>query len=105
MRNQIKDAYLTSCAGDFDALLETAVAIQEEMMYAAAPARLDYFKDGFEFENRVHLKRKQLEDHNAKGSSAAKTPSAAASGGGAAAADTAGSGSSAAPAKRARGSL
>ena len=59
VRRKVREAYAKSCTS-FDELLDTLVAIDEELLYVAAPSRLDYFKSGFEFENRVVLKRKQL---------------------------------------------
>lgn len=59
VRAQIKAAYLASCT-TFEELLTTAVAIEEELLHIGAPSRLDYFKNGFEFDSRVKLKRKQL---------------------------------------------
>lgn len=38
-----------------------ACAIEEELLHISAPSRLDYFKSGFEFENRVKLKKDQLQ--------------------------------------------
>ena len=59
VRAQIRAAYLTACT-TFEELLTTAVAIEEELLHIGAPSRLDYFKNGFEFDSRVKLKRKQL---------------------------------------------
>lgn len=42
-------------------VLPQACAIEEELLHISAPSRLDYFKSGFEFENRVKLKKDQLQ--------------------------------------------
>mmetsp|Transcript_1025 Transcript_1025/g.1789 ORF Transcript_1025/g.1789 Transcript_1025/m.1789 type:complete len:98 (+) Transcript_1025:418-711(+) len=44
----------------YDELLETCCAIEEELVFASAPSRLDYFKTGMQFDKRVAEKRKQL---------------------------------------------
>ena len=60
VRNKINNAYTGSCK-TYEELLDTVVAIEEELLYISAPSRLDYFKSGLEFESRVGLKRKQLQ--------------------------------------------
>ncbi len=59
VRAQIKAAYLSNCK-DFEDLLATVAAVEEELLHIGALSRLDYFKNGFEFDSRVKLKRKQL---------------------------------------------
>ncbi|KDO31431.1 hypothetical protein SPRG_04046 [Saprolegnia parasitica CBS 223.65] len=60
VRSKIQDAYTSTCK-TYEELLQAASAIEEELLHIAAPSRLDYFKSGFEFENRVKLKREQLQ--------------------------------------------
>ncbi|KAF0690902.1 Aste57867_17765 [Aphanomyces stellatus] len=60
VRAKIHDAYTSTCK-TYEELLQAASAIEEELLHIAAPSRLDYFKSGFEFENRVKLKREQLQ--------------------------------------------
>jgi hypothetical protein len=60
VRKKIRAAYSSSCEKMSD-LLHTSVAIEEELLHISAPSRLDYFKSGLEFQNRVKLKRTQLE--------------------------------------------
>ncbi|RHY51676.1 hypothetical protein DYB30_004341 [Aphanomyces astaci] len=60
VRSKIQDAYTSTCK-TYEELLHAASAIEEELLHIAAPSRLDYFKSGFEFENRVKLKREQLQ--------------------------------------------
>ena len=55
----MREAYTKGCT-TFEELLDTVVAIDEELLHISAPSRLDYFKSGFEFQNRVLLKRAQL---------------------------------------------
>jgi hypothetical protein len=59
VRQKIRSAYSKSCT-NYKELLQTVVAIEEELLHVSAPSRLDYFKSGFDFENRVKTKRGQL---------------------------------------------
>lgn len=59
VRVKIKEAYQTNCSS-YEDLLQTVVAIEEELLHVAAPTRLDYFKSGCRFDKRVAQKRKQL---------------------------------------------
>lgn len=59
VRSKIRDAYASRC-NSYEDLLQVACAIEEELLHISAPSRLDYFKSGFEFENRVKLKKDQL---------------------------------------------
>ncbi|TDH68182.1 hypothetical protein CCR75_004468 [Bremia lactucae] len=60
VRSKIRDAYTSRCV-NYEDLLQVACAIEEELLHISAPSRLDYFKSGFEFENRVKLKKDQLQ--------------------------------------------
>ncbi|CAI5725480.1 unnamed protein product [Hyaloperonospora brassicae] len=60
VRSKIRDAYTSRCS-TYEDLLQVACAIEEELLHISAPSRLDYFKSGFEFENRVKLKKDQLQ--------------------------------------------
>ncbi|POM75033.1 hypothetical protein PHPALM_7913, partial [Phytophthora palmivora] len=51
VRSKIRDAYTSRCS-TYEDLLQVACAIEEELLHISAPSRLDYFKSGFEFENR-----------------------------------------------------
>jgi hypothetical protein len=75
VRNKINNAYTGSCK-TYEELLDTVVAIEEELLYISAPSRLDYFKSGLEFESRVGLKRKQLQGKREGGSSSEDTDTA-----------------------------
>jgi hypothetical protein len=59
IREKIKSAYKSKTA-TYEELLETCCAIEEEQLFAAAPAKLDYFKSGVQYEKRVSEKRRQL---------------------------------------------
>jgi hypothetical protein len=61
VRGRINEAYLASCT-TYEQLMETVMAIEEELMYLSAPSRLDYFKSGLQFDGRVANKKKQLEN-------------------------------------------
>lgn len=59
VRAKIRAAFVANCKS-FDDLLDTAVAIEEELLHISAPSRLDYLKNSFEYDSRVKLKRKQM---------------------------------------------
>ena len=59
VRLKIKAAYKSSCTS-YDDLLDTVMAIEEELLHISAPSRLDYFKSGCQFDKRVQDKRKQI---------------------------------------------
>lgn len=59
IRSKIKSSY-SSRARTYEELLETCSAIEEEMLYLFAPSRLDYFKNGMQFDKRVVEKRRQI---------------------------------------------
>ena len=48
---------------NFDQLLDTCAAIEEEMLFSSAPSRLDYFKSGVQYEKRVGEKKVQLKKY------------------------------------------
>jgi hypothetical protein len=50
----------TKRAPTYEELLVTCSAIEEELLFAAAPSRLDYFKSGVQFEKRIKEKLVQL---------------------------------------------
>ena len=59
IREKIKSAYKSKTT-TYEELLETCCAIEEEQLFASAPAKLDYFKSGVQYEKRVSEKRRQL---------------------------------------------
>ena len=59
IREKIKTAYRKRVQ-TFEDLIDTCSAIDEELMFAAAPSRLDYFKSGVYFEKRVADKVAQV---------------------------------------------
>jgi len=59
IRSKIKSSY-ASRTKTYEELLETCTAIEEEMLYMFAPSRLDYFKNGMQFDKRVVEKRRQI---------------------------------------------
>mmetsp|Transcript_4542 Transcript_4542/g.4666 ORF Transcript_4542/g.4666 Transcript_4542/m.4666 type:complete len:179 (+) Transcript_4542:99-635(+) len=59
IRSKIRNAYKNKIK-TYDQLLDTCTAIEEEMLYMFAPSRLDYFKNGMQFEKRVGEKKRQL---------------------------------------------
>jgi predicted ATPase len=60
IREKIRSAYKRKMES-LEQLLETCAAIEEELLLAAAPSRLDYFKAGVHFERRVVDKVSQLQ--------------------------------------------
>ena len=61
VRTKIRDAYTRHAGGSFEELLDTAVALGEELLYQSAPSRLDYFRSGLEFDACVRQKRAALD--------------------------------------------
>jgi hypothetical protein len=59
VRKKIRSAYAKQCR-TLEELLETVTAIEEELLHASAPSRLDYFKSGYDYEHFVKLKKRQL---------------------------------------------
>jgi hypothetical protein len=60
VRHKIKTAYTNSC-GTYEDLLDTVIAMEEELLHLSAASRLDYFGKGYKYENIVRAKRKQLD--------------------------------------------
>lgn len=58
-RHKIQDAYARHCPS-YQQLLDTVVAVEEELIFAAAVGRLEYFKSGIDWESRLRLKKGQL---------------------------------------------
>jgi hypothetical protein len=61
IRAKMKAAFQSSC-GTFDQLVDTAAALEEELLHVSCVSRLDYFKNGLESDKRVALKRKAGQD-------------------------------------------
>jgi len=59
IRAKVSEAYRKHCSS-YEDLLNVASAIDEELLFAAAANRMDYFKTAIDFDNRVNIKRKQL---------------------------------------------
>lgn len=59
VRQKIKQAYQATCPS-YEELLETVIAIEEELLHISTPHKLDYFKSACQYEKRVVDKRKQL---------------------------------------------
>lgn len=67
VRRRLKQAYLKVFQFDernprksFDQLLQTSSAIEEELLYASAPGKLDYLKSGYEHSMRLKKKKHAL---------------------------------------------
>lgn len=60
VRMKIRAAYAERCP-TYAELLAAAVAVEEELLFVNAPSRLDYFKSGFLFSDRVANKRKEID--------------------------------------------
>jgi len=60
VRKKLREAYKKNCPS-YEKLLEMAVAVDEEMVFAQAITKMDYFKAGIEWENRLTIKRQQLD--------------------------------------------
>ena len=65
-RRQLSASYQRHCP-DYQALLNTAVAVEEELVFAASEGRLEYFKSGLDWEGRLRVKKRQLHDGAPRG--------------------------------------
>ena len=77
MRHKIKTAYTNSC-GTYEDLLDTVIAMEEELLHLSAASRLDYFGKGYKYENIVRAKRKQLDGTGVLATTDAATPTSSA---------------------------
>lgn len=59
LRKKLREAYSKNCT-DYESLLDTVTAIDEELLFACSPSRLDYFKSAIDFDSRLKVKRQQL---------------------------------------------
>ena len=59
VREKIRQSYTAQCLS-YSELLAAAVAVEEELVFVNAPSRLDYFKSGFLFSDRLANKRKEI---------------------------------------------
>ena len=59
IREKIKESYKRNVSSMED-LLETCAAMEEEFIYLSALSRLEYFKNGIQFDKRIVEKRRQL---------------------------------------------
>ena len=75
IREKIKSAYNKKFSGSYEDLLETCAAIEEELVFAGAPSRLDYFKSGVQYEKRINEKVSQLRNGFTTSSLGVGTPS------------------------------
>jgi acyl-CoA reductase-like NAD-dependent aldehyde dehydrogenase len=60
IREKIKDGY-SKRALTYEELLAACSAIEEELLFVAAPSRLDYFKSGVQYDKRIAEKLMQME--------------------------------------------
>jgi len=58
-RARIKSAYSRHTTS-YTQLLSLVTCMEEELLFSAAVSRLDYFKSGLDWENRLRLKKQQL---------------------------------------------
>ena len=58
-RQKIHDAYARHCS-NYSQLLDCVVAVEEELVFAAAVGRLEYFRSGIDWEGKLRMKRGQL---------------------------------------------
>eukprot|EP00743_Colponemidia_sp_Colp-15_P001803 GILK01001968.1.p1 GENE.GILK01001968.1~~GILK01001968.1.p1 ORF type:complete len:207 (+),score=23.10 GILK01001968.1:124-744(+) len=72
-RLKIKDAYSKTCSS-YEDLLDTVVAIEEELLHILSQGRLEYLKAGLEWEGRVQMKRRQLSGQFPLAKSSAAVP-------------------------------
>jgi len=77
VRSQIREAYKKNCL-DYNSLLAVVAAIDEELLFCGATARIDYFKTGIDWESKLALKRKLLAGPQPGGVGTSGTPGVAA---------------------------
>ena len=59
MRQRLLDSYKKNCRS-MEELLDLVAAVDEELLYASAATRLDYFKSAINWDSRLQIKQKQL---------------------------------------------
>lgn len=59
IREKMKEAYRKNIP-DYEELLDTCAAMEEEFIYLSAPSRLDYFKSGIQYDKKILEKKRQL---------------------------------------------
>eukprot|EP00455_Lapot_gusevi_P007633 TRINITY_DN13255_c0_g2_i7.p1 TRINITY_DN13255_c0_g2~~TRINITY_DN13255_c0_g2_i7.p1 ORF type:complete len:297 (+),score=42.14 TRINITY_DN13255_c0_g2_i7:84-974(+) len=59
VRNKIREAYEKNCLS-YQQLLQTVIAIDEELLFGGSTSRMDYFKSAIDWDSRLQIKRKQL---------------------------------------------
>ena len=59
-RTKIHDAYAKVCGESYEQLLNVVVAVEEELVFASAVGRMEYFRSGIDWEGRLRTKKGQL---------------------------------------------
>lgn len=60
VRDKIRKAFKRNC-NDYEHMVDVATAVCEELLFAVSNTRLEYFRASIQFDNRLSLKRKELE--------------------------------------------
>jgi len=72
LRAKLRAAYSRHCPS-YESLLDTVCAIEEELLFACATARIDYMKSGIDWDSRIQIKRQQLRGGAVAGSTQSNT--------------------------------
>ena len=59
-RAKIFDAYSRACSESYEQLLDVVVAVEEELVFAAAVGRMEYLRSVIDWEGRLRMKKGQL---------------------------------------------
>ena len=85
IRRRLREAYLRHCTS-YNDLLDTATAVDEELLFACSSNRIDFFKSSIDWDTRIQIKCQQLKNPHAAtgaGAAAASSPPPASNGMGA----------------------
>jgi hypothetical protein len=74
IRRKLREAYAKHCP-TFEQLLDTVVAVDEELLFSCSTNRIDYLKAGIDWDTRIQLKRQQLKSANGAAAPAAASSS------------------------------
>lgn len=61
IRRRLREAYLRHCTS-YNDLLDTATAVDEELLFACSTNRIDFFKSSIDWDTRIQIKCQQLKN-------------------------------------------
>ena len=77
IRRKLRDSYLKHCP-TYQELIDTATAVDEELLFACSTNRIDFFKSSIDWDTRIQIKCQQLKTGGAGGAAAVTAAAAAA---------------------------